>query len=41
MSEYEKCFSFDIQSTNMLLELKIIPSQNPPALCVKWWARWT
>lgn len=35
MSEYEKCFSFDIQSTNMLLELKIIPSQNPPALCVK------
>lgn len=35
MSEYEQCLSFDTQSTNMLLELKIIPSQNSHALCVK------
>ena len=35
MSNYEECFSFDIPNAHILLELKIIPSQNHSALCVK------
>ena len=35
MSFYEDCYSFDIKNADILLELKIIPSLNPPALCAK------
>ncbi len=35
MSDYEDCFSFSVENSQRLLELKIVVSGRPPALCAQ------
>ena len=35
MSNYEDCFSFCVENGQRLLELKIVCSQRPPAICAQ------